>query len=288
MTPMTIDASAVGATSTPADRSWTVDDVLLYALAVGAGPDRLDLVTENATGIALRALPTLAILLSTPIPQQFDDPAQWSDLWTRVGAVEWPSVVHGAQGLTMHRPLPTSGTLTASTTVTAVWDKGRAAVLELTTDAVLAGGEPLATATATLFVRGAGGWGGDRGPSASRPEEPSASPAAQIVHATRPEQALLYRLCSDRNPLHCDPATARAAGFERPILHGLCTYAFAARAAIDVLCGGDPDALESLAGRFTAPVEPGDELTTQVWPDGKYRTIRADGTLVLEGEARPR
>jgi acyl dehydratase len=141
----------------------------------------------------------------------------------------------------------------------------------------------------SAFIRGEGGWGGERGPSGPRNEAPDRDPDATITYPTRPEQALVYRLSGDRNPLHSDPSFAALAGFDRPILHGLCTYGFTGRALLHELCGSDPARFRSMEGRFSSPVMPGEELTVQVWRTGDgqavYRTLASGDRVVLDSGA---
>jgi acyl dehydratase len=145
-------------------------------------------------------------------------------------------------------------------------------------------GEPVVTTRASTFIRGEGGFGGERGPSDPW-ERPSRQPDEQVVYETRPEQALIYRLSGDRNPLHADPTFAARGGFSRPILHGLCTYGFTGRALLHALCGSDPARFGSMHGRFSRPVLPGDTLTVSMWVDGGealFQTTTSDGTVVLD------
>ena len=132
-----------------------------------------------------------------------------------------------------------------------------------------------------------GGWGGDRGPAATGGEPPDREPDHRVSYRTRPDQALLYRLNGDRNPLHSDPSFAAMAGFDRPILHGLCTYGFSGRALLHTLCGSDPARFKSMDGRFASPVFPGEELTIEMWVVGEgqctFRTLGEDGRVVLKG-----
>jgi acyl dehydratase len=141
----------------------------------------------------------------------------------------------------------------------------------------------------SAFIRGEGGWGGERGPSGPRNVPPSAEPDEVVTLATRPEQALVYRLSGDRNPLHSDPSFAALAGFDRPILHGLCTYGFTGRALLHRCCGSDPSRLRSMEGRFSAPVFPGEELRVELWRTGEgaatFRTLGGDGRVVIDAGA---
>jgi acyl dehydratase len=136
-----------------------------------------------------------------------------------------------------------------------------------------------------MFIRGEGGWGGDRGPSGPKNVAPDRAPDHEVTYVTRPDQALTYRLSGDRNPLHADPEFAKAAGFPKPILHGLCTYGFTGRALLHSLCGSDPARFTSMAARFSKPVYPGDALTVKMWVDGGeaiFRTETQNGDVVID------
>lgn len=273
---MAIDPIIIGNKSPAGERTWTSAESLLYSLAVGAGLDNpleeLAFTTENSTGIAQQALPTFIGVLGAGA---FPD----------MGDFNWHMLLHAEQGFTMHKDLPVEGKLTSVSEVTEVWDKGSGALVILeNTLTDLADGQPLATVRTGIFVRGDGGFGGPKQPSVQW-ELPDGKPDHEIVYATRPEQALLYRLTGDRNPLHSDPAFARKAGFERPILHGMCTYGFTGRALQHAVAGGDPNRFGSMSGRFTKPVQPGDTLTISIWVDGdtaRFQTRIQDGSVVID------
>jgi acyl dehydratase len=200
-----------------------------------------------------------------------------------LGDIDWAGLVHGEQEVRIGAPLAVEGRLAAVSRIAAVHDKGRAALVTVVTEARDTAGKSLFTTTSRLYLRGEGGWGGDRGPSTGA-WVPERDPDATVTQATSRQQALIYRLSGDRNPLHSDPAFAVRAGFDRPILHGLATFGFAGRALLQAVCGGDPDRFAAMRARFTAPVVPGDELTTDIWydgPDARFQTRRGDGTVVL-------
>jgi acyl dehydratase len=253
-----LDRTSVGAVSAPTHRTWGSDDALLYALALGAGPDQLDLVTENSEGVTQRLLPTYAALLA----------GGTKSLRDRLG--EWPrhATVHGAQRVTLPGPLPVAGDVEVVSTVTRIADKGSGALLEIEAAGTdRASGRPVFTALTSLFLRGQG-WGEPE--SGSDPDPvPDRAPDLVVEAPTTENQALVYRLCGDRNPLHSDPVFARRAGFERPILHGLCTWGVGARALLAELeRTGVPDPLGRVAsygGRFRAPVLPRDLLVVRAW-----------------------
>jgi acyl dehydratase len=195
-------------------------------------------------------------------------------------------LVHAEQYVELHRPLPVEGTVRASSTVTGIYDKGSGALVESQSVAVdAATGEPVITSRTGTFIRGEGGFGGERGSSAPW-QLPDRAPDHKVVEQTRPEQALLYRLSGDRNPLHVDPLFAGRGGFSRPILHGLCTYGFTGRVLLHELCGSDPARFSSMSGRFSAPVLPGESLVVSIWQDGDgsaaFQTVKEDGTVVID------
>jgi acyl dehydratase len=237
-------------------------DAILYALTVGARAADLDLVFEER----LRVLPAFGLTR-----------AQWApDALGSAGAFDVTTAVHGAQRLRVRRPLPREGELELTARVGEVWDKGSAAIFEVVVECAYF------AATWSLFVPGAGGFGGDRGPSAeARPDGP---PDHEFTVATSPEQAVLYRLLGDRHHLHIDPDAAKAAGMPLPILHGLCTLA-TVTLPLARETGAHPADLTALDGRFTGPVFPGDRLEARAWRDGEWLAFEAavGGRTVLAG-----
>lgn len=277
---MPINPDAVGATSEPARRSWTSKDALIYALGVGAGASdplsELEFTTENTSGTPQRALPTMAVVLS-PMGGGFD----------KIGTFNPAMLVHGEQGITLHREIPVEGELEAVSEITGIYDKGKGAVIVSEGKATLVdSGEPLFSTRSSVFIRGEGGWGGERGPSGGANAAPERDPDHLIELQTRSDQALVYRLSGDRNPLHSDPAFAAMGGFDRPILHGLCTYGFTGRGLLHELCGGDPARFKGMDARFSSPVMPGEALTVKVWDDGDgsavFQTCGQDGRVVID------
>jgi acyl dehydratase len=278
---MPIDPSAVGAISGPSEGYWTSKDCLLYALGVGAGTDDLAFTTENSAGVTQQVLPTFACVASAPERTR----STGENGFRKVGSFNPAMLVHGEQGITLHRPLPTDAEFTSTGKITGIYDKGSGAVIASESTAVdTATGEPLFSTRTALFIRGEGGFGGDRGPSAVKIDVDRAADHT-VSCQTRGDQALLYRLNGDRNPLHSDPTFARGGGFDRPILHGLCTFGFTGRALLAVLCDNDPERFLSMDARFSKPVLPGDTLTVSIWREGDralFRTERAPGEVVLD------
>jgi acyl dehydratase len=265
--PMTIDYQTALALRDEGRRfSYSDRETMLYALAAGMGRDPLDLreLPYVFEGDGFRAMPTLAVVVArSNIARQIP--------------FNLALMLHGEQRLTLYRPMPTEADLIADSRVREVLDKGegKGALIYTETTARLAqSGEPLFTVGNTLFARGDGGFGGPRGPTPPVHAMPDRAPDHVHVTETRPDQALLYRLTGDRNPLHADPELARKAGFPVPILHGLCTYAVACRAVLATACGDDPAIVRQFDVRFTAPVFPGDRIETDVWIDGDVVSFR--------------
>ncbi|WP_336114937.1 MaoC/PaaZ C-terminal domain-containing protein [Streptomyces sp. PTD9-10] len=269
---MPIDATlALAAEPRTGEITWTTKDVQLYHLGIGAGanpdkdspatdPDELRYTLESR----LHVLPSFATVAGA------GSPGVISGLSMPGVDVDLARVLHGGQALRIHRPLPAQGTATATGRIAAVYDKGKAAVLVMRTEAADAEG-PLWTNDAQIFVRGEGGWGGDRGPSA-RLEPPTGEPDRTVERPVRADQALLYRLSGDYNPLHADPEFAKLAGFDRPILHGLCTYGITLKAVVDTLLGGDVTRVREYTTRFAGVVYPGETLRIRMWREqGRVR-----------------
>ncbi|MFF1272739.1 MaoC/PaaZ C-terminal domain-containing protein [Streptomyces marokkonensis] len=256
--------------------SWTAGDVLLYHLGIGAGrpatdPGELRYTLESR----LHVLPSFATVAGG------GPPGVIAGLSVPGVDVDLARVLHGGQSLTVHRPLPAEGTATTTDRITAVYDKGTAAVLVLRTEAADADG-PLWSCDAEIYVRGEGGWGGDRGPSVRR-EAPAGPPERTCDLTVREDQALLYRLSGDLNPLHADPAFAARAGFPRPVLHGLCTYGMTLKAVVDTLLDGDVTRVRSCTTRFAGVAYPGETLRIRMWRgDGQ---VRVTVSAVERGEA---
>ncbi|AXI76289.1 MaoC family dehydratase [Peterkaempfera bronchialis] len=272
---MALDFSIVGSATEPHPVTWTSDQALLYAVGVGAGTDEsideLAFTTENTRSVPQSVLPTFPVVLGYGAPR------------LSYGDIDLTRMVHAFQSVEITGPLAPEGSGFYSSTVTGIHDKGSGALI--TTESLLTGpdGSPLARMSGGAFLRGEGGFGGDRGPSTTW-AAPDREPDVVVEQRTVPWQALLYRLSGDRNPLHSDPAFAVAGGFPRPILHGLCTYGFVGRAILHAAAGSDPARFRSMSARFSAPVLPGDTLSTALWlEDGEvlFATRTQDGTSVL-------
>lgn len=274
---MPIDQSvALGAELPEVTFSWTASDIALYHLAVGAAADPMDTeglkYVDDASPKVLPTFATVAASFHATEPPKVVFPGVDIDL---------AKVVHGSQQVTAHRPLPPSGTATTRTRIAELQDKGSAAVIvqeSVTTDE---SGETLWTARSSIFAKGEGGFGGERG-SSSKVPFPDRVADHRITVPTRPNQALLYRLCGDRNPLHSDPAFAKGAGFDRPILHGLCSYGSVARAVVDEVLDGDVTKLADYSASFAGIVFPGETLQLDVWDERERLLLTAS---VVEREA---
>lgn len=273
---MPINPDAVGAKGEPASHTWDERDVMLYALGVGAGTDELQFTTENTTDTTLRVLPTMAVVLG----------GGGFGPMEALGDFNPAMLVHGEQSVEVYGEIPTSGTVSTVGEIVSIYDKGKGALVAIELTSTLeATGNDIFKTTMSVFIRGEGGWGGDRGPSGPRNVAPDRDPDHEVTYHTSENQALLYRLSGDRNPLHSDPAFAAFGGFDRPILHGLCTYGYSGRAVLHSVMGSDPARFKSMDGRFTSPVLPGEALTVKIWEDGGsaiFQTFGPDGRVVID------
>ncbi|MCZ4313962.1 MaoC/PaaZ C-terminal domain-containing protein [Comamonadaceae bacterium G21597-S1] len=275
---MALDRGALGREGGPVEVRWTQRDALLYALGVGAGQDdplkELEFTTENSAGINQRLLPTYAVVIVHNAGIRAD-----------LGPIDRSRAFHAEQAFVLHLPLPVEGRVHVSSRVVAIEDKGAGALVTTESSAVDAvTGELLISTTASAFIGGEGGFGGER-KSARAASMPDRAPDVVLTAGTRPDQALLYRLSGDRNPLHSDPAFAARGGFARPILHGLCTYGSTGRVLLHAFCGSDPARMRSMSARFTRPVSPGENLSVQAWqePEGvRFRTLNGAGQVVID------
>ncbi|MBX3707071.1 MAG: MaoC/PaaZ C-terminal domain-containing protein [Pseudomonadales bacterium] len=269
----------VGTEFEPTTVSWNEKDVMLYALGVGARPSRdLDFIYE---GRGPKVLPTFAVIPGMRAMGSINK------------VVELPiaRMLHGEQGITLHRPLPPSGELTMTSRISEIWDKGKAAVIGVTADFSDADGIVFSTHS-TLFWIGGGGFGGQSGPSTrDLNQPPDRAPDHEVRDVTREEQGAIYRLSGDRVALHIDPEFAGKAGYDKPFMHGLCTYGFVGRAVLHELCGNDPANFVSLEGRFSERVEFEDEIITRIWVEepgsAVVQAVTQDGKVALS-QARAR
>jgi acyl dehydratase len=259
----------IGKVTGPIERSWDSKDALLYAVGVGAGaedpldPSELKFTTENSRGVEQRVLPTFAVIVGMGPMNR-----------AALGDIARGPILHGEQRIELHGPIPVKGTILLSSRLTAVYDKGNATVVYNETEGVdKETGEKVMTTMNSAFIRGAGGWGGDRGPSGPKNTPPDRAPDRVVTYATRKDQALTYRLSGDRNPLHSDPETAKMQGFDSPILHGLCTFGFTGRALLHGLCDSDDANFKSMEARFARPTMPGDVLTVKMWRIGEGEAL---------------
>ena len=283
---MALNPAAVGSVGEPYQISWTSKDSLLYAVSLNVGSEQLQYVTENSTGVKQKALPTMPVVLGSGQGGANSNPMR------NVGEFNFANLVHASQAITLHQPLPVEGTATVQSKLVAMYDKVKAAVIVTEAEATDAAGKPLYSTRSSVFIRDAGGFGGDRGPSGAVNEPPAKAPDHEETFQTSPDQALLYRLNGDRNPLHSDPNhPAVAAGvFPRPILHGLCTYGFTGRGLLNALCDGDADRFKHIEGRFASPVFPGEALTVKIWNTGAgealFETFVGDRKVIDQGLVR--
>jgi acyl dehydratase len=257
-------------------------DVALYNFSVGLGQDplderQLDFLYEPR----LKAMPSIPVVLAAP------------GFWSRNAdtGINWKQILHGEQGVALHRPLPVEGEVVGRSRITGLVDRGegKGALMYSEREVIdAATGDTLATLTSTSFLRGDGGFGGPSGPVKRPHPEPERAPDTAVDLATRPEQALVYRLNSDLNPLHIDPAVARDAGFPRPILHGLCTFGTVCHALLRSLCGYDTARFGRMGLRFSSPVFPGETIRTEIWREEggaafRARVLERDKAVVSNG-----
>lgn len=263
---------ALGAELPAGTAEWGPERVILYHLGIGAGnpptePGELEYAYEKK----LKVLPSFGVV---PVFSALAGVAN-------VEGLDFNPVmlVHGEQDLELHRPIPASGTIESRGKVAGIYDKGKAALVVLEVESREQGGEPLFTNRFSIFLRGEGGFGGESGPKAGN-QPPEREPDHVVESPTLPQQALLYRLSGDKNPLHADPEFAKMAGFDKPILHGLCSFGVVCKAAVDAALEGDVEKVARYKARFAGPVFPGETIVTSLW--------REEGRLLVQAKTRDR
>jgi acyl dehydratase len=282
--PINLD-EAIGAELDPIEFSWSSSDVQLYHLGLGAGADPIDqrelryLVDDTP-----QVLPTFGNVVQT-----FHVTEPPTVRFPGID-IELSKVLHASEAVSVPGPIPPSGRGRAVTRFTEIWDKGKAAVIWSETTVTTPDGTPLWTQKRSIFARGEGGFGGERGPTGAQAsvEPPDRAPDAEVALQILPQQALLYRLCGDRNPLHSDPGFASAAGFPRPILHGLCSYGIGCKTIVDTFLDGDVSRVGSYRARFAGVVFPGETLKASLWKkNDKFVAVLTvpsrDDAVVLSG-----
>jgi len=266
-----VDLSVIGTNTEPIVFEYTWQDVALYNIGVGAGAKDLTFVYENAPG-GLKVLPSFCV-----VPAMRAFPRLGDDL-------EWSLMLHGEQVIRLSRPLQPQGKIIQVGEVLNIYDKGKGAVYRIRIKGRTEDGKDLYEAEWSIFYLGAGGFGGDPGPKAEKIVPPEGTePDFSISEKVADNQAVIYRLSGDYNPLHLDPEAAKRGGFDQPILHGLCTYGFATRAIVNERLAGDVARLKEFSARFSDVVYPGDTLTTEGWKsgDGYIIQARTDRSVVL-------
>ena len=246
--------------------SYGVDDVILYHLGIGAGVPATDAnELEYTYEKSLKVLPSFGVV---PVFSSMG-----ASLFNVDGLKFNPAMLlHGEQDIEIHRPLPTAAELESQVRIAGIYDKGKAALVVLEVATKEQGGSPLFTNRFSLFLRGEGGFGGESGPKAGN-KAPDRAPDAEVETKTLPQQALLYRLSGDKNPLHADPEFAKMGGFDTPILHGLCSFGIVCKAAVDQALGGDVTKVARYQARFAGVFFPGETMVTSVWREGNQLLI---------------
>ncbi len=256
-----LDLNVVGKKNPEKIYKYTSKDVILYALGIGAQTSELQFLYEGVSG-GLKVFPSFVAA-----PRYIAFP--------KLGKINFPKFIHGEELIRLHKPIPSQGEIICFSEVTSIYDKGKAAVINITFTSLSKDRSPLFEVESSFFYLGAGGFGGERGPKTEKITPPeSIQPDLSVTYKTTENQAALYRLSGDLNPLHIDPDLARLGGQEKPILHGLCTYGFATRAILYSVCEGDVSRFKEFKVRFTNVVYPGESLTTEGWKDNERYLIQ--------------
>lgn len=265
-----LDFSIVGKKNPEKIFRYNTKDVILYAVGIGAQSDELPFIYEGVSG-GLSVFPSFATIARRVA-------------FPKLGNISFPKFIHGEELIRLHKPFPSQGEVICFSEVTSIYDKGKAAVINITFTGLSKDRTPLFEVESSFFYLGAGGFGGERGPKTDQLTPPDdKKPDFSVTYKTTENQAAIYRLNGDLNPLHIDPVAARFGGQEKPILHGLCTYGFATRAILYSLCDGDVSRFKEFKVRFTNVVYPGESLTTEGWKDnGCYLIqVKTERDIVL-------
>ena len=280
---MPVDREKVlGAVLGTSSGSWVQDDVILYHLGIGAGaaatdPAELEYTFEKN----LKVLPSFSVIAASSFSSRAKGTQGGGGGLFKVEGLEFnPALLlHGEQDIEIHQSLPVAAEFTSESRIAEVWDKGKAALVVMESNASDGDGKPLFTVRMGLFLRGEGGFGGPSGPAAEN-ERPEREPDGSIETPTLPQQALLYRLNGDKNPLHADPEFAKKGGFDTPIIHGLCSYGIVCKAVVDGALGGDVTQVARYQARFRGVAFPGETYVTSWWKEGNK--------LVIESKSKER
>jgi len=270
------------------DVSYNRRDLILYALGINA----TDLIYTNEDVDGFGAFPTYPVVLS--FKSTSSDIVPFGSTLPRYPGLSFDPgmILHGEQSLeVLKHPLPTEGHFKVQTKILGLWDKGKGAVIPTESVLVDEKGQKLVKMCSSTFIRGLGGFGGDKGPTVNIPSPPNRTPDFVHEEKTSETQALLYRLSGDYNQLHANPMFAQMFGFQKPILHGLCSFGIATNSIIKSVCGNDPTKFKSISVRFMSPVYPGETLITEMWKNGnkvifqtsvKERNVKVMGNCVAE------